>query len=246
MRKTSSLGWDKKFQLYFGTAMRVNYGPGGEAATFLASAAPDRWYALRVEMDLANEQLDLWLDGTRVLSDIPMHPGPITDLEISGWDRPGAVFLDELIGFAQQGTGPGEAACAASMFDAGDEGWRITGDAQGSSPFPDWSPTGGNPGGHVYATDDVVGGVWHWQAPAAYLGDKSTSYSQTLTFDLKQSQTDSPFSWPDVRLEGAGLALTYRLPAHPGAEWTSYAVPLSESVGWMVADAGRAPTQGEM
>jgi hypothetical protein len=33
-----------------------------------------------------------------VLTDIPMHPGPLTALGISGWDRAGEVNLDNLIG----------------------------------------------------------------------------------------------------------------------------------------------------
>ena len=57
-----------------------------------------RWYAVQCDMNLDTGLVDIWVDGVRVAEDIPMHPGPITSLALSGWDFPGAVYLDDMIG----------------------------------------------------------------------------------------------------------------------------------------------------
>ena len=99
VRTDPGTGWTKKFQLYFGAHMRVNYSPTGAATIIVPTIIEDRWYHIRGELDLEQELLDVWVDGVLAASDIPMHPGPITDLGLSGWDRPGAVFLDDIVGF---------------------------------------------------------------------------------------------------------------------------------------------------
>lgn len=91
-------GWNKKFQVFFGNSMRVNYAKTGETITFVAATQMARWYAIRFDMDLDKNLLDVWVDGTLAADDLKMHPGPITALSLSGWDRTGAVSLDDLIG----------------------------------------------------------------------------------------------------------------------------------------------------
>jgi hypothetical protein len=91
-------GWDKKYQLYFGSSMRINYSGTGAAQTIVASTISGRWYHIRIEMDLNTGSADVWVDGSLAASGIPMHPGPIASLSISGWDRAGEVYLDNLRG----------------------------------------------------------------------------------------------------------------------------------------------------
>jgi RNA polymerase sigma factor (sigma-70 family) len=91
-------GWDKKFQIYFGSSMRINYSGTGAAQTIVGSAVSGRWYHLRFDLDMTAGTVDVWVDGSLVTSDIPMHPGPITQLGIAGWDRTGEVNLDNLRG----------------------------------------------------------------------------------------------------------------------------------------------------
>jgi hypothetical protein len=102
-RTDPSTGWTKKFQLYFGAHFRINYDPSGAAKIILPDnqLQTNRWYHIRGEMDLDHELLDVWLDNVLVAEDIPMHPGPLTDLGISGWDRGRTDFveIDDLIGF---------------------------------------------------------------------------------------------------------------------------------------------------
>jgi hypothetical protein len=254
VRTNPGAGWDKKFQLYFGSSMRVNYGPTSPQAALFVPADQmimGHWYHVRVEMDLALEQIDIWVDNQLAVSHIPMHPGPITDLGISGWDRPGFVELDNIIGMRLGDTGPGPGTCslaAVSSFDTDDEGWKVIGDAQHNSTQPDYMPGGGNPSGYVSATDDVAGGTWYWEAPQKFLGDQSAAYNGVLAFDLKQSDTSSQFDAHDVILtsDQFELALIFDTPNNPGTDWTSYSIPLNETAGWLLEGSGEAPTQDQM
>ena len=98
IRTHTNAGWDKKFQLYFGSSMRVNYNPSGAAVNFISTTQMGRWYHIRCDMNLDGGKVNIWVDGANVVSGIPMHPGPIVGLSISGWDRAGAVYLDNLLG----------------------------------------------------------------------------------------------------------------------------------------------------
>ena len=132
---------------------------------------------------------------------------------------------------------------ALSTFDTDDEGWTITGDAQGGGASPTWESSGGNPGGYISATDDVQGGTWYFKAPAAFHGDFSSAYGTNLTFDLRQSRTSSQFDNVDVYLSGGGLDLTFDTAYNPGTEWTGYNLLLTEVGGWQLS--GSPPTQAE-
>ena len=134
---------------------------------------------------------------------------------------------------------------AVSTFDANDEGWTVTGDAQGGSPTPNYFPSGGNPGGYLSAVDDETGGVWYWQAPAKFLGNISEAYGYTLRFDLRQSAISQQREAPDVVLKGPGGTFYYDTPYNPDKVWTAYTVVLSETSGWTKSD-GSIPTQAEM
>lgn len=132
---------------------------------------------------------------------------------------------------------------AVSTFDANDEGWLITGDAQGGGTTPTYNSSGGNPGGHISATDDVEGGVWYFQAPDKFHGNFSAAYGTNLTFDLRQSDTNNQFSSTDIYLRGDGLELTFDTANNPGTDWTPYSVPLTESSGWQLSGSAPSETQ---
>ncbi|TWT85263.1 Laminin B (Domain IV) [Posidoniimonas polymericola] len=140
------------------------------------------------------------------------------------------------------------AHAASSTFDVDDEGWTIIGDAQSGTGSPDYLAAGGNPGGHIAAADNVLGGTWYFQAPAKFHGDFSFAYGADLTFDLMQSSISSQFDDEDVILRGGGLFLTYDTSMNPGVAWTSYSVPLEETAGWTVGGSSpaAAPTAAEM
>lgn len=113
-----------------------------------------------------------------------------------------------------------------SRFAEGQGDWTVVGDAEGENTAPTFRREGGNPAGYVSASDDVTGGVWFWNAPPRYLGDRSAYYGGTLSFDLKQSDTDSQFDDPDVVLESDSLRLYHDFEDHPRTDWTHYEVSL--------------------
>lgn len=136
-------------------------------------------------------------------------------------------------------------AVVTSTFDVDTEGWLVVGDS--TSGIPIHVATGGNPDGHIQAADRVAGGVWYFQAPAKFYGDKSGAYNQLLTYDLKQTGSGSQFDAYDVLLKGAGIEL--RLGESetsnplPVGSWVSYSISLNES-GWF--KGGVAATQADM
>ncbi|MEX0655509.1 MAG: laminin B domain-containing protein [Phycisphaeraceae bacterium] len=147
-------------------------------------------------------------------------------------------------------------AAVISDFEADDEGWRITGDAQSGSIVPDHNVTGGNPDGHISAVDDVIGGVWYFQAPDKFLGAQSAAYGQELAFDLMQAYPNSGTTafdtynstlWPDIALVGpGGLTLATNFYSHPDEDaWTPYTIVLDENADWRNNSTGDPATAGE-
>lgn len=132
---------------------------------------------------------------------------------------------------------------ASSDFSVDDQGWRLVGDS--TTAVPTYEATGGNPGGFVRGFDQVVGGVWFWQAPAKFLGNDSAAYGHTLTYDLRMRGSGPLFDDSDVILDGAGLSLHFDTsPVPADVPWTSYSVLLDETAGWRVGSlAGPLATQ---
>ncbi|NBC32837.1 MAG: beta-propeller fold lactonase family protein [Alphaproteobacteria bacterium] len=134
---------------------------------------------------------------------------------------------------------------AAFTFDAGDAGWTSFGDA--TEDEPDVFADGGNPGGHISVEDRVSGDVWYFDAPDSALGDRADLLDGVLTFDLRQSATDTQFDAADIVLVGDGTTLAFDTARNPGTDWTSYTVPLAAGTGWRVGDLdGPAATEAEL
>ena len=117
---------------------------------------------------------------------------------------------------------------AFSSFDSSDEGWLVSGD--GASAIPSFSPSDGNPGGHLSIDDGATGGVFYWDAPQQFLGDQSNATN--LVFDLATSQTNAQFDDEDVLLEGGGLTIAFDTEFNPGVDFSSYDVELDDSAPW--------------
>lgn len=112
---------------------------------------------------------------------------------------------------------------------------------------PGWDPDAG--GSLVMSDPDgtsPTGQVEYWQAPAAYLGDKSAAYGGTLAFDIGNvGMGNPPFSQEDIILVGGGLILSTSLPTPPPGTLAHYDVTMSEA-GWKYGGlSGRAATQAE-
>lgn len=132
-------------------------------------------------------------------------------------------------------------------FDDGPAGWKVIGDAD-ETAGAEFLPEGGNPGGHVEANDQALGGVWFWSAPEDFRAEfaedvlaNSDEPGLRFVFDLKQSNTADPFDYHDVVLASADLRLTHSHGEHPKLEWTSYEISLNPE-DWRVGSSDEAPT----
>lgn len=134
---------------------------------------------------------------------------------------------------------------ATSTFDSGADGWTAH-ELGGNANSLTWHATGGNPGGYVNAVDIQDAHSWYWIAPAKFLGDVSSAYGGTLTFDLREHGTTASFAPEgDSRLTGGGITLVFDTVNDPTSNWTSYSVSLLETApGWHLNSVtGAAPTQ---
>ena len=156
-------------------------------------------------------------------------------------DDGGTASASRTVTVTDDATGD-EGVVASSTFETDEDGWRITGDAQGDGTAPDYLESGGSPGGHICANDNVAGGTWYFSAPAKFLGDRAGAYGGTLAFDIKQSSTDDQFAQDDIVLRNGTTTIVYdfgNAADHPGTDWTGYSVPLDASdPGWTYDSGG--------
>jgi len=143
------------------------------------------------------------------------------------------VIIVIILGVRQCGHGK----TVVSHFNHDDEGWLVSGDAQGGDTHPDFMKKGGKNGAYISAKDDAVGGVWYWSAPDKFFGDLSSSYGKKLKFSLKQSSVNDQFDDADIILKGAEMTLVYDTPNNPGTDWTDYVIILTEE-GWHYNNTG--------
>lgn len=136
---------------------------------------------------------------------------------------------------------------ASSLFNSGLEGWTtVRGDGNGTGATAlQWKSTGGNPGGHIQATDKQDSHTWYWRAPAQFRGNHLNAAGTFLTFAQRVTVTTRPYDQKDVLLAGGGITLQLDMPKNPKTTWTAYAVQLSANGGWKVAGTNRAPTATE-
>lgn len=106
-------------------------------------------------------RLDLTLDGSVTLAESQRVVVEYGGIEMPA--RPGGYAVTLTVNESASETGVVEvsdtAARIGSDFETTIEGWRIQGDAQGGSTFPNHGSEGGNPGRCLSAVDDVQGGV---------------------------------------------------------------------------------------
>ncbi|WP_306057383.1 alkaline phosphatase D family protein [Natronococcus wangiae] len=126
-----------------------------------------------------------------------------------------------------------------STFDADADGWLVS--RNGGSDRPEYHRRGGNPGGHICDAENRDGVAWYYQAPFKFLGAREAFYGGTLSFDLRQEGTDrqfdaDPIEGGDVLLASGEETLVYEFRGSddtPGAEWSTFEVPLTADAGWI-------------
>ena len=72
-------------------------------------------------------------------------------------------------------------------------------------------PAGGHPGGAIQRADQTPA-YMHFQAPAKFLGNLSTNYNGTLSYDMLQTVPDT-------------------------TNWRHFSVALNAAAGWIVVPA---------
>jgi hypothetical protein len=80
-------------------------------------------------------------------------------------------------------------------------------------------------------------------APAAYLGNKASSYGESLVYGIYIRYTDNVV-YPAVVLNGGTMSLYYDAPSPPLNAWQTRTVPLTEA-GWRVSGVGDPATHEE-
>jgi alkaline phosphatase D len=149
-------------------------------------------------------------------------------------EQPAALDEPEVSSFVGQRT------ALTSTFDNGSDGWTIMGDGNNAhtgfwplSLQPSYDPTGGNPGGAVYAVDAGRQMNWFWHAPPKFLGNRLGAYGGTLEFDIRIEPASPTGSYADVILAGGGLSILIDAGPEPTTtQWTHYSVPLDASADW--------------
>ena len=125
----------------------------------------------------------------------------------------------------------------SSDFITGVDGWKIVGDAKGSTGvIPNFSEINGvGDSGYIYAKDDVTGGVWYFLAPSKYHDDKSKFFNGKLEFYLIQdSRLANQFKDEDIIIQGASEEkIIFKHESFPTKSWTKYQILLNSKSNWL-------------
>ncbi|MBS1487990.1 MAG: VCBS repeat-containing protein [Bacteroidetes bacterium] len=147
-------------------------------------------------------------------------------------------------------------AQVVSNFSSGADGWTAP-SASGGGVL-NYMSTGGNPGGYISATGYNIVGMavvpvyFYFVAPAKFLGNVSSLYNHTITFDLQQGTAQTLVSLADVILsDGTTTLYYYSLPGQPATSpgWASFSVTVNELSGnWKTSNSstGAAATKNQI
>jgi gliding motility-associated-like protein len=141
-----------------------------------------------------------------------------------------------------------------SDFSTNADGWGTLVVSSGSPAVAaNYNGTGGNPGGFISiditnpSTPFYFYADRYFDAPIKFLGNRSLSYNQNLTFDLQQSLLGSDASTAEVIITSPNGSIFFPLSASPGTSlWTSYSVQLNEAVWKFGSLAGLPPSKSAM
>jgi hypothetical protein len=94
---------DKLFQVFFGNGARVNHYYNLISTPIPVDFNDGQWHRLRFDVRVNAGSFDVYVDGTLVLANLAMQPGPVRGLAVTGFERgsPARVYLDNLLGFRQ-------------------------------------------------------------------------------------------------------------------------------------------------
>lgn len=140
------------------------------------------------------------------------------------------------------GASEARAALVISRFDDDAEGWGEFNDGRA-----EYSSTFGNPAGSFRVSDRVRGTVWYFLAPDKFLGDQSSNYGGTLSYDLWVSHyVGNNTAVGDVVIRGNGLRLKWRWATPVAETWTTQTVRLDTTGGWERSADDKPATEAEL
>ncbi len=131
-------------------------------------------------------------------------------------------------------------------FDAGTEGWLVSGpDPASHIGLQSLSTTNPNWDAGSLRIGDQYN--WTWvKAPALFLGNQGGALGKTMSWDILIRASDD-FAYPAVALVGANVTLYFDTESPPVGTWHHAEIPLTQG-GWRVNhwSAGAFATQAQL
>jgi hypothetical protein len=95
----ATAGWNRLFQIYVGSHIRLNYDPSGAAVMLVPQVQSGATYDLRVDFDLDSGRFDAYVNGVLAGGGtLSQTVRRVAAIGVSGWDFPGRVFFDDIVG----------------------------------------------------------------------------------------------------------------------------------------------------
>ena len=148
------------------------------------------------------------------------------------------------------------AGTVRSTFDTDRENWTVADLVQ---PFnglpvvahvhtPSWTAGGGNPGGCIQQADIPFENAWFFSAPSAFLGNKSTYLSGTLSWDLACDHSATDTNTFEQLILTDGITALYYYDNGPGLAntWRTYSALLVGSSFRVGSREGPVATDNEL
>ena len=141
-----------------------------------------------------------------------------------------AVLVIAMAGCSTDAQRPDGSVLVRHDFTESAEGWQVAGDAGTVDKI--FSASGGHPGGCIAGTDEALGETWYFRAPTSVLRQLPAAMNGTISFSLRQSESQVSRLDDDVVILGPTGRLSYRFQTPPGTQWTDFSVRLLETEGW--------------
>jgi hypothetical protein len=143
----------------------------------------------------------------------------------------------------------------SQTFDTGNQGWGVSqnsGQIVDAGPT-DWIGSGGNPGGHLTATDTGADSgcapagpgspcnILYFESPPLVVGGLAGNYGGTASYDLRSSVSPGFASELIIGSTSKGALLSGVVPETAGTTYHHLSIPLIESSAWQFCTTSCVP-----
>lgn len=141
-----------------------------------------------------------------------------------------------------------QANVITSTFNTGNDGWSVVdinyNTGLGATPVVKAYYTADWTSGYIYKTDPNLTDTYLFSAPAQFLGDQSSKYGRTISWDLHNYTNGNPEI--GLILTGNGHSLYRKNMLGPNGDWLHYDIALSAGPNWLLDSPNGSPaTAGE-